>query len=201
MDGEKRGEFALRYLLPAMTVCLHNEFSWQDFCAAFQRVQPHVKDRYFPVEEPYNFHDKSAEFLILLLNKGIVLRSEQINRYHFRHSYYREYLQAKYYVSEMERAILCSSDEPMPLVDPMEKMRLPMDTLRWIGEILCEHCRTGENSITERFMRRQPTGGFLGNCIEILKQSRGQKLSVKFDGLNLSSAPRSQRCRSNAVYS
>ncbi len=184
VDSYPRAEFALRYLLPAMTLFLSYEFSWYHFCEVLNDTHPKVKDRYDAFEEIHSFSGKAAELLILLKNKGIISDTTKKNTYRFRHAYYREFLQAMYACNEMERAVNGATDEPMPLLPFEQKHRMSEDMIRWIGEILGEDHRKGEYSITEQFLKRS-TPIYHGNSVEILKQSRAHELSVDFSGLSL----------------
>ena len=184
VDSYPRAEFALRYLLPAMTLFLSYEFSWYHFCEVLNDTHPKVKDRYDAFEEIHSFSGKAAELLILLKNKGIISDTTKKNTYRFRHAYYREFLQAMYACNEMERAVNGATDEPMPLLPFEQKHRMSEGMIRWIGEILGEHHHAGKKTITERFIKLSPPL-FNGNSVEILKQSHGRKLKIDFNGLSL----------------
>ena len=191
-DLNQRAEFALRYLFPAITMSgkLPREFDYRAFNLAFRRMRPHTLDqRAFSTKN--TFENDPAEMIKLLVNMGVLQEVQKRNkRYRFRHAFHYEYLRAKFICNEMCDAVENRTDCALPPVDGSDALaelsvRMPFETLRWVGEILKEHVHSGEDSVVEKYMRY--CGGVaLGNCVEILKISRNNKIQVTFDGLDLS---------------
>lgn len=192
-DGNIRAEFALLYLLPAMTKSLSYEFSWSTFCKVFEAAHPYVEARYGAFEERHSF-SKPAAFKELLINKGILLASEQSNRYHYRHAYYHEYLIAKYYCNELT---MVEKNIPIEF-----KYHLPDYLYTWIGEILGEHHYIMKSPATEpivpspieHWLELNCTSKNLGseravvtaNMVEIMKRCRNNLITSNYNKLDLS---------------